>query len=211
MALVVNGIVRYTFEGTYLDRPWANILDIRIDTTGSPASRDGAIYDVAGHLMNCWADHIANQVVIACELDRVSWVDLNSVDGSTGSRSGTSENTAPIPGIGDGPPSGGNLAVLISKQVISSRGARNGRWFQVGIAETVTQGNILAPTNQTAWQTAFDAFLSAVNNDGIIVVATQEAVVVHTTGLNPTTGTFSLIEQMVVQSRLATQRRRLRG
>lgn len=211
MPLVVNTICRFSFIGTNLDRPFVNIMDMHLDTTGSGISREDWIYDCAGNAINSWVEHIAPIVSNNCQLQEVAWVDLNSQAGSTGRRVATSEHTLPVSG-GVATQSGpGNISVLVTKQVVASRGRRNGRWYQAGLPEPTPTGNELTGGALTNWSDAFDGFLAEMNETSPLEIGERDCAVVHTTGENPQTGTYSIIDQMVVAGRLATQRRRLRG
>lgn len=212
MPLIVDGVCRYTFNGLIMDRPFANIMDMQIDTTGSTASRGDAIYDCAGNMLNAWVSYIAPRVVGECSLTSISWTDLDSLTGVTGERSSTSETTLPVSGGASSATSPGSVSVLVTKQTQSQRGARNGRWYQTGISEDAAQGQNLGTSVRDAWQTAFDSFLTQINDEPFGVFEYEKrAVVVHTTADQPDIGTFTAVEALNVGGRLATQRRRLRA
>lgn len=213
MALIVNGVCRYSLVGFFIDRPWVNVLDFQIDTTGSTENRDDVIYNQAGNILNAWVDHLAQGISDECVLTSVDWVDLDSANGSTGSRIATSEYTLPDAGTVTDAPASGNVALLVTKATASARGARHGRMYRPGVTEVQTNGQEITPGMATSAKTQFDGFLSQVNTDsGIIGVgASARLVVVHTTGPNPQTGTYSPVTNLIVEPRLATQRRRLRG
>lgn len=210
MALVVPSVARFAVNGTYGDRPVVNVLDFQIDTTGSGLDRDQAVYDTAGNIINSWYEHVLPRTVSQYSLQSVSWVDLNSLGGSTGSRVATSEHTLPQPGRDGNVSTVGNISVLVTKQTVSGRGRRNGRIYFVGLDETDVGTSDLSPTALGLWQDAMDDLLAELN-DAPPVSLTRQLVVVHTTGPNPTTGTYTSVDQLVVQARVATQRRRLRA
>lgn len=212
MALVVDGVCRYTFEGFYIDRPWVNICDMRLETTGSLVDRNDYIYDTAGHLINAWATHLTNAISDSLVLNQVSWVDLDSETGSTGTRTETSEFELPDAGHNDGAPVAGNVSILVTKQTTGGRGQRNGRWYQAGLVEANVDGNGFQGIARDAYQGNFNGFLDMVNDDGVLPSPhSRHMVVVHTTGENPQTGTYSRVTALTVSDRLATQRRRLRA
>lgn len=212
MPLVVDGVCRFSFEGFLIDRPSVNIWDMWIETTGIAVSREEAIYNLAGNLLNAWVTHLAPVISDEFVLTRVGWVDLDSPNGSTGERLQTSENTLPEAGFGEGEADSGNVAILVTKQTQGGRGTRSGRWYQGGVMQFQAEHNTLVPAELTNIQDAFDGFLAQANDGGLPPVAIgRQAVVVHTTGPNPQVGTRSDVTGLVVQERLATQRRRLRG
>lgn len=212
MTLVVGGICRYTLNGEVSDRPWANILDMHIASSGDPGySRESAIFDTAGNIINSWAEHMAPLLGKGTFLESVSWVDLDTADGSTGSRVSTSEHNLPIEGGGATLLSPGSVAILVTKQVSSSRGRRNGRMYVAGVVDGLTNGNTVEPTVIPTWQNAMDAYLAELNDVSFESSYTRDLSVVHTTGAAPTTGTYSHVDSLVVSNRPATQRRRLRG
>lgn len=210
--LIVPGVCRFSLQGFYIDRPWVNILDMQLDTTGSTVNRAEFAYETAGNILNAWVDHLAYVYHESAVLNSVDWVDLDSASGSTGSRIATSEHTLPDAGTAEGDPASGAVAALVTKATNSGRGQRNGRFYKVGMAEPMIAGQNIHPTSLPTHQDRFDAFFEAINADpGPILDGQRQLVVVHTTGESPTTGTYSVVEALVVQERLATQRRRLRG
>lgn len=212
MALVVPNICRFSLVGFYIDRPWVNIIDMQLDTTGTIEDRDDFAYETAGAIIDAWVDNIATYVSESCVLNSVDWTDLNSADGSVGQRIVTSNNTLPEAGFVESPALTGNNAALVTKRTARSRGTRNGRLYHTGLAENQIIDNHLGPGTQVNLQGSYNGFLSDINDTGAIPVnLSRQMVVVHTTGPNPTTGTWSAVEELVVESRLATQRRRLRG
>lgn len=212
MALVVNGICRFAFEGFYIDRPWVNICDMQLDTTGAIYDRDDWAFQTAGRLINGWVDHLADRVSESLVLNQVSWVDLDSATGSTGSRTVTSEHELPEAGFHPAEPLPGNLSVLITKNTNAGRGTRSGRWYQAGLTEPQVVDNSLIPATVDMWQDSFNAFKTYIEEPSDPIGGAQRHMaVVHTTGDNPQTGTFTTVDSLTVNPRLATQRRRLRG
>lgn len=212
MVLVVPNICRYTLNGTVDDRPWANVLDMRIEVDGPVfGDRTDAIWDTAGNIINEWASNIAPLICKGTFLNSVSWVDLDSENGQTGERVATSLHTLPVEGGNEGLISPGNVAILITKQVTSGRGQRNGRMYQAGVADGQTDGNSVEPTVLPVWQNAFDSFLLALNDTPVISDFNRHLMVVHTTADGTVVTGTSEVDQLVVSGRPATQRRRLRG
>lgn len=226
MAFVVPGVARFAVNQTLEGRSVVNVLDYDIDTTGSTMSRADAVQGQAESIINQWVAQFLPVLVSSLTLDSVSFVDLDSATGVTGSV--LSDGTTTLPAAGSIVTSSlpGNTSVLITKQVTSARGRRNGRMFLAGGYEGMTQaanGNVLEVADRAGFQTRADAFLANTNElDGVgtafssnmvvVSVLTREAPPAGSTGPGaPLTGEGSVVQSLVVDSLLATQRRRLRG
>ena len=211
---MIGGVCRFTLHGTIHGRQWAQILDMHIDSA-SGGDRDDHVKDQAQVLLNAWIDNIKTQVSNQCILTSVSWVDLDSASGSTGSRSdATAPRVMPAPGLAAGNPLAGHSAVLIKKQAIGGRGARSGRWYLPGMDESDFTANTMVGSVKAALQAKVGTFLSAINQSGKIPVLgggtyDSELVVVHTPQSGP--ASTSKVTAFTVDSTMATQRRRLRS
>lgn len=215
--LIAPGICRYAVNQTYAGRNVVNIIDMRVDTTGSIETRADAVYGVAGDILNNWDDHLRPGQVAQLILESVSWVDLDDVDGSTGLRSSTSDKTWPAAGedAANGLP--GSVAGLIVKTAPGGgRSTRNGRMYFAGIAEAAT--TLLAPntidgTSVTGRNASLADFLEGINDTVDPSDVQKQMVVVHTrkVGSVVTYEGSSDVTSLLLQPTLATQRRRLRG
>lgn len=210
MALIAPGICRFTLHGTYVDRPTANIydMDINSDVLGD---RSVNIADQAQVLLNEWIDHYRAVIASGYTLTSVSWVDLDSIDGETGDRSDpTSPRTMPSAGQASGDNSPGNLAFLVRKNTASARGHRSGRTYWAGVSETQSVNNTVSGAATTAWATANTNFLDGINQDHDGVFDYDSRLhVVHTNNAGEFVSSDE-VTSLQLQSRLATQRRRLR-
>jgi len=225
MSFVVPDVCRFAINQSLDGRAVVNVLDMQIDTTGSTLSRNEAIEQQAEIIATNWVGDVFPYIVNDVVLNSVTFVDLNTPTGVTGEVVTTETGTLPQAAAGTASPLPSNAAVLVTKQVSSARGRRNGRMFVAGIGEdrtTTTNGNELDPTNQADLNSAFSAFLSGINqNDTSIYGFESGLVVVHVLtrgtpsqpGLPgpPLTGGYNVVTALAVQKRLATQRRRLRG
>lgn len=217
MVLIAPNVTRFTSNGSYLGRPTANVLDVAITGTGDATSRALAIRDYASRIAACWEFDWLPLLSEQFACTSISWVDLDSVNGSTGS------TTTVFPGVGNLPQSGAlpgqgysaNTAVLVDKDCIAGRGQRGGRWFFAGVTETYVSGNDLDTTFTVPFQDAMgEAF------DRLVVEAPAEyqavPVVVHTTTDRtsiPAEVTYTGQSEIIgftVQGRVASQRRRNR-
>lgn len=219
MPFVVPGVARFAINQSLEGRAVVNVLDYFIDTTGSTMSRSDAVEAQAGSIFTEWASLMLPNLVDDLTLNSVSWVDLDSSTGTTGSVVSGGAFTAPVAGGETQSPLPANTAGLVTKQAPSARGRRNGRLYLAGLAENATDtanGNIIL----AAWLTAINADLAAfmANTNELDTLGTafsSNLSVVHVTTRdsagNPLVGTHSEVQSLVLGSLLATQRRRLRG
>lgn len=214
--LVAPSVVRFTIHGTVGQRPVNNVLDIVISGNAG-ISRAEAIDEVAANLIDQWTEVILDRTTSAYFVDYVSWVDLDSLDGAVGQANATDNHTWPDNGGLNGPVASGNVAILVTKVTTSARGTRNGRMFLPPPAEDATAGNNLESTYIASLQAGTSAFLENMTNTAIGAGYQTFPTVVHTrttgTGANRVTEYLgnTQITNLLVNSLLATQRRRLRG
>lgn len=213
-AIVAPGIARYSINGTLDGQPVVNILDLNISDIES-GSREECVAWAAGDVLNQWADHVLPLVTSEYRFDSVSWVDLDSIDGSTGERSSTDGTTLPQPGGDAGACMPGGVSLLVRKIGSGGRRERNGRFYIAGISEGVTALGEVNTVNAgfvTIANAAFEALRSglegAESSPGFGVNYTSSPNIVHT--VNGVYVGKSRITSMQVDDRLATQRRRQR-
>lgn len=212
--IVANGVARYTVNGTFAGRPVANIIDMDIETTGSVVDRAAAVAAQAGIVINEWCDHVLPLVVDDYVFTSVSWVDLDSLNGSTGERTSTDQETLPQAGSSTGAPLPGNVAARVNKATVAQRGQRQGRMYLVGVPESVTpsgEPNSIDAATAESWSDSLNSMLGNLNqSEGDIGTEyTSEMVVVHTSE-----GEYesqSVVQSLTVERLLGSQRRRLRG
>lgn len=215
MSLIVNGVCRFTVNGNMSGRPWANILDMRMDTTGTITDRNDAIRDQAGAIVNSWCDTILTQQCNSSTFSSVSFVDLDNADGLVGSVTSGADETLPQVGSVTGDPLPASTSALITKSIPRRRGHRTGRLYLSGLAEIQQLAGSLTAGYQTSIQTAANDFLTRINQDNPGIFSyTSNLCVVHITERdadgNPTAGTSEDVTALALQQRLATQRRRQR-
>lgn len=217
MALIAPGIARYSIEHTYLGRPAVNILDVDLTaTTSAPSSRALAVREVGELIVDLWTTTIMQILNTGVSFRQVSYVDLNTEDGSTGTITGTVATPLPQGGAVSGEGISANTSILVTKQGLSARGQRNGRWFLPGIVEGNITGNTLAGSFMTTVIGWCDQFLAEFNEATGTFTTSQSAVILHTknTGTKEdpiiiVTGS-SPIRELTPNSQVASQRRRNR-
>lgn len=212
--LVAPGVCRYTIESALESGVVVNILDMWIDDESLTGTREDAILDQAHIIFEQWADQVIPALVNDLTLNRVRWVDLNSLTGSTGEVTDGGAFTAPVAGGSSGDPLPANVSMLVTKVAPGGgRSTRSGRWYIAGLSEGSTDGangNLIGSSLLTEWAGIWEDFLAAVNQDGSY---DSRMVVVHTQTIgdaDPVYLSKSIITDLAPQQLLATQRRRLR-
>lgn len=211
MAIIAPFVMRFSLNGTQgNDVTWTNVLDV--STLGDVSiPRANIAARMADVIASAWATNLAPLLSDNVTLRSISWVDLDSADGSVGSLDGID-----FSGTQAEAPSPANVAVLVRKVTTSTRGARNGRWYQLGLPEADADWATVVPAVLTAWQTAFGNFRDALDGPQTDPSFDSIPKVVHTRNIgtpeNPNIvyESDTEITAMEVQPRLATQRRRLR-
>lgn len=180
--IVAPSVVRYTVVGTLNGEDCMNIFDYAITDVLLDGGRNEAIQVAAGDLLNQWADHVLPLLSTAYRADEVRWVDLDSADGTTGSRSSTDGSTWPDEGGTAGAPCPNHTYAKIVKNLQGkTRLQRNGTLRLGGLVESYTDAansNLLTVDTQVALNGAFEALKDGMN--GALSGYTGNLVVVHT-------------------------------
>lgn len=212
-AIVAPGICRFTVNAVANGRPVANIIDMRVDTTGAAISREQAVFNLAGDIINNWDDHVMTLTTNQYTAQSVSWVDLDAADASVGERSVTSDTSWPKVGRATGGTAQGNVAYRVNKVGGVTRGQRRGRMYLPCVSEDAnlgTNGNLVNPTFVGYVNDAMGEFLSGVNDNEVPGRDyASYMVVVHLIG--DTFESTSDVEQLICDPTFGSQRRRLRG
>jgi hypothetical protein len=209
--LVVGGICRFTLHGTN-GRPWANILDFHIDSDVG-ASRDEAIEDQAEIINQEWPSAWDDFWASTVSYTGISWVDLDTAEGSTGSTTETSGALVlPKAGVASGEADPPNVSYLVHKRVGSGRGRRSGRIYVPGAPEGMTNLQNISASPLTSMNTMVNTLLGALNQESApLSIGSYNSflsVVHQPLGGEPS---FDHVDDLEVDQLLATQRRRLRG
>lgn len=216
MALIANGVVRFSLNGTAAGEvTWANIWDVWMGGVAD-ADRPARCQTYAGLLMEWWESNIALSLTDDIILTSVAWVDLDSADGSTGLVTDGPNTSPPYTGALAQIPSPVNSAMLVTKVGASQRGSRNGRMYLLGFPEVEAGNTTLGTSYAEVLQERLDTFLSQTTDPAEIPEEGINPCIVHTrnegTPENPNIvyAGMSFITGLTLQTRLATQRRRLR-
>lgn len=213
-ALVAPGICRYAINGSYAGRAVVNILDMKIDTTGSTISRDEAIEAQAELIIDGWTVQVLDYLVVDnYSANELTWVDLDSLTGSTGAKSSTAVSNWPDNGLGAQEPMPGNVALRVNKRTNAARGERQGRMYLCGVAENQTDNanpNALSSAFVTGGNERLADLLTDITKETVGPSDwSSQLHVVHTVG-----GVFQSSSEVVlleIDGTLGSQRRRLRG
>lgn len=210
--IIAPGVCRFTVNGTYGGQVVANIIDMEIDTTGSIDSREDAIFAQAGILINEWSDSILEMLVPAYVATSVSWIDLNSLDGPTGNRTSTDQQTWPLGGQNAEGAMPGNVAMRVDKQTTASRGQRKGRMYLPGLSEAFTlpgTPNTIDPAQVGPINGLLQSFLGDLEQTGTDIPNYESRmVVVHT--VDGVYESDSRVTALTVNTKVGSQVRRLR-
>lgn len=213
--IVAPGIARFAVEGYYEANPVVNVLDINISDI-SGGDRADCCSQVAGDLLNQWADHVLPLLCDNYVAERVTWLDIDSLTGSTGEVTSTDGSTWPQGGASTSAALPGAVAARVNKNTVAVRGQRQGRMYICGIPEDATVANSpnqLTPGFITSLATAMEAVRSGLEGPeagaGTLPTYTSSPNVVHTVD-GVYTGK-SRITAMSVSPLLGTQVRRMRG
>ncbi len=208
--LVVPQVCRYAVNQTIGGQDVVNILDMQVDTTGSTTGRSDALFNVAGDILNAWSARILVNQSNQLSALSVSWLDLNTLDGNTGERSGTSANAWPKAGSLTGT---GVMPAMVSlradKATSGGRGTKRGRIYFAGMREDDTAPGVAMSWTSTIvrdWNAGLALFLQNINDQdaaGIPFDIQRQLVVVHA-GL----GTFSEVTGLSANPLISTQVRR---
>lgn len=216
--LIADGCARFAINGTFAAEPVVNIWDMHVDSLGG-SDRDDNMPRVAERILDKWCDHILPMLQNDYTFTDVSWVDLDTADGSTGAITSGADEVLPQSGTQVGSPLPASVAAKVAKVINRTRGKRNGRLYLCGLDEGWTLAgapNHLTAATQTMLNDAFNAFKNAVNEN--VAFYNSTSVVLHTSMLDvngnpiaePRYVGRSTIQSLKVDALLATQRGRLR-
>lgn len=195
------------------------VLDVSLDE-GLDADRPESVANMALALGQLWQDTICTEIHAPCTYTGGSYTDLDSLDSTTGSFGAVPGHPVNNPSPAETPPP--QVALLVTKVCHHARNQRNGRLYMPGLREDFTSSTgDIGGSYLTGIQSKFDALLAGVNDAGGLGDSGTTALrVVHVTGHEatsdgsvgrPNAWSSSDVLNFVVNTRVATQRRRNRG
>lgn len=183
-ASFIHGLVGST-------RPSVVTLGVNLATAG------GTLTDQADILRQAWEDNILAAISVSIQLRSVL---LKKGPNSTGA---SVEVPSGAFGTDSGPSGGPQVAFLVQKQTSQGGRTGRGRWYIPGVPEgSIGPDGVISGGKVALLQSKVDDFWSD------IVAADIDPVLLHGEGV--VAESPYLIENFVVQSLAATQRRRLR-
>lgn len=207
--LLAPDTARYSINGTYLGRPAVTVLDFRYAVNDYPEGLPGLLDDFGKALADNWYDLVQQLISASYTCTGISYVDLSSADGPVGDVGGGNDHAFPYHGGAGGEPLAASTAMKVLKSGVRSRGSRGGAIFLPGAVEPQVNGNELIPAFVSAGTDVVGDFLEATTNTGILDQYFTQMCVIHThLGVYSSS---SLVTGLTLQSKLATQVRRLRG
>lgn len=213
--VVAPTIVRLTYKHTNgASRAADCIVDMSIEAAGL-LTRSSAVDVLVSHAAAPWQDHMLDIMSNSITFAGGSFIDLDSLSGSTGSFGPAAGH--PTTGSFSSADMTTQVAYLVHKNTTAHRGQKQGRMYVPGVIESAVDGNgHLTSTYLSSLNTALAAYLSAMNSISDSVFALSPAMrVVHVHKPNKddaTTWTWSSsdVSSLTADLRCATQRRRLR-
>lgn len=204
--IVAPTIVRMTMQHMLNGgRPADCISDVSLDE--GPASRIDSINELVPATVTAWQQKIIAGLGSQVTFTGCRWIDLDSLGGQSGFV-GPQSGQPTVGGLG-GAQLAPQVAALVHKNCVHSRSQRAGRWYLPGLAESDTDdsGNLVSVALTRIGNITHD-YRAQVNALGGPFIATVAMRVVHKTG--PSSWNSTDIDSFSVDSKVATQRRRVR-
>lgn len=210
--IIAPTIVRFSLQHTVTGgRPADVIVDLSLDEIGVP--RHDAVATLVPMLTDEWQTTMVVQGSGALHYTGCQYIDLDSLGGIRGFQAPNASK--PLNGLQGGATAPPNVSWLIHKQCNPVRGQRNGRMYFPTIPEAnAGDDGVIVSTAYNNMQTAINNFRTNVNNFGTAL--THEVawrvvhVVSHDENGKPDAWNSTDITSVQVDSKVATQRRRLR-
>lgn len=211
-AIVLPDIVRYSVNQRLGSRPVVNIIDMYLDDADTPLTRDEAIVDLAGNIIEQWNEHVLPLLSDDLEFQSVSWVDLDTADGSVGSITSNGTQNLPAYGGQTAQTMPGMVTARIIKNTTGGRRARRGRMYLSGIPEAYTDDpavNTISAAARSAIQDGMDDLQSGLTATAEPLFALYKPVVVHDPA--DAAPSYTDLTGYSVDPVVGAQRRRSRG
>jgi len=217
--IIAPTVVRFAMNHTLANNRQATcLIDVSMDEEG--VSRNTALAALVPLITGVWQDRIAALFPTFITFIGSTYLDLDSLDGQSGTQGPVAGK--PVHGAGTGAALTPQVALLIHKQCTHNRNQRNGRMFLPWADETaVDNAGVVGTTTINALNTAFTNLKNDIVAAGTPLVLSTAWRVVHVeeTEPNPVPGrppipvawSSSDVKSVFVDTKCATQRRRMRG
>lgn len=155
--------------------------------------------------LNNWQDHIVANIADNYTLLGAHYRDRNVEDGVVGFMA--PDPGKPTVGTDSGQCAPPNVAYLVHKHIEATAGNRPGRAFLVGVTEAnANEDGVILAASVTGWNAIWADFL-----DGLSGAGSNQLVVVHKPPIDEGEADVSEITSLTIDTRVATQRRRMRA
>lgn len=212
--VVAPTIVRITYKHVHTNgKAIDNVVDISLDEFG--VARDAAVAVMVGRVNKPWQQHMLQLMANNITFTGCAWIDLDRLDGTAGFQSpdGSASTTGALT-VASLPP---NSALLVRKNTAAVRGERQGRMFIAGPPEdSIGEDGAVTGAFATNSNNELAQYLSAIQSlPGTPALATTAVRVVHVhkhDSDDPADWDWSssTVNSLVLDAKIATQRRRLR-
>lgn len=206
ISLIAPTVVRYAMNHLLVNGRTATcIVDVSIDEFAT--SREEAVAQAAPIVVGSWQTNIANLFTTKTSFTDCKWLDLDSMDGISGTTG--PQPGKPIHGNGVTATVSPNVAFLIHKHCTHNRAQRDGRLYLPEVGEAaIDDAGLVAGTYITALTNAFNGLKTDLSQLGTTISgASSFWRVVHRTA---TGWSSSDVKSISVDPRVATMRRRNR-
>lgn len=216
--IVAPTIVRFTFLHSVTGgRPADCIIDVSLDEFLT--TRFTAVNDLIAPVCGEWQDTMVVQGSAALTYNGCNWIDLDSLGGARGFQGRIAGK--PINGLQGGATAPPNVSWLLHKNCSHNRNQRAGRMYFPTIPEAnIGDDGTITSTAYNNMQTSASLFRTHINSILGVGPATTAYRVVHVEEREsnptpppswiPTAWSSSDVSSVVVDPKVATQRRRLR-
>jgi hypothetical protein len=164
-ALILGGVCRFSVRQTMLNVQISNIIDVKIDNESLTQSRAESCENQAGRILKKWDEHVKAYQLNDVTCREVSWVDLDTANGSVGQRQTADGVQWPVQGLHPGAAGPTFLSARINKLTNAGRGLKAGRLFLAGIHESMTapgDPNRIDQDTLNGLAIAFEAFRTGI-------------------------------------------------
>jgi hypothetical protein len=209
-------LVEYAFHGIHTNgREITNIWHEELESAGG-TDRPVAIAGVAAVIRDGWQDQILDRLSNNYTFTGISWVDLDTIDGTTGAIG--PNGALPLTGASTTEAAEPQVSVLAHKRTISTRTQRAGRTYFSPIPDaTADENGVFVAGQQASWNTTLTNYFNTTNAlvGGFLAIAHVGHWQIPPGPPPPTPvevpGTSTQMTAFEVDTMVATQRRRLRG
>lgn len=185
MPFQMTNMVRYALQGRWSNgRPVINILDMSVklaepaDPPGLAPTRLEMCETVALDIADNWSDHLLPYMTSAYTFEGVSWVDLDSANGSVGFKAPDGGPVVGGLGADSMPPQ--NTLLITKVEGTRTRGTRPGRWYLSAVRDQDVDNNgLVRPEWRAQMDIQLEEFRSGIEDQSLTDPIWSVPVVIH--------------------------------